>query len=124
MRPARSEGFTLIEVLVALVVAVAAFSVIAQGFTTGGRASVGAQQATKAATLASRLLVDLETGEIPIDSSRAGKFDDEPGFSWDVRSEPDEPGLRYLTVTVRWTDRVDERSFVLVRLLRERTQTP
>ena len=50
----RKAGFTLIEVLVALVVAVAAMSLLAQGFTTGARASTTAQHATRAALLAQR----------------------------------------------------------------------
>ena len=33
------RGFTLVEVLVALVVTVAALTILAQGFTTGARAS-------------------------------------------------------------------------------------
>lgn len=118
------RGFTLIEVLVAMVVAVAAFSIMAQGFTLGGRASVVAQQTTRAAVLAQRVLTDLETGELAADRSSSGVFDDEPEFRWDVASRADDPGLVHLTVTVRWSDHGQERSYVLVRLWRERTAAP
>jgi len=51
-------GFTLIEVLVALVVAVAAMTLLSQGFSTGARASTSAQYATRAAILAQRVITD------------------------------------------------------------------
>jgi hypothetical protein len=107
-----------------MVVAVAAFSVLAQGFTTGGQASVGAQHATTAVTLASRVMADLETGELAVDSSSTGKFTDEPDFSWSVTSDVDEPGLRLLRVEVTWSERGETRTYALARLLRERTQAP
>lgn len=120
----RRSGFTLIEVLVAMVVAVAAFSVLAQGFATGGQASVASQYTTRAAMLAGQIVTDLETGELAADSSKSGAFSEAPEFSWEVRSEADEPGLRLLTVTVRWKERTEERRYVLLRLLRERTAAP
>ncbi|HYF00914.1 MAG TPA: prepilin-type N-terminal cleavage/methylation domain-containing protein [Planctomycetota bacterium] len=120
----RDAGFTLIEVIVAMVVAVAAFSVMAQGFTLGGRASVVAQQTTRAAVLAQRVLADIEIGEVPADRSSAGLFDDEPDFRWEVGSEPDETGLVRLTISVRWSDHGQERTYALVRLWRERTAAP
>lgn len=119
-----AEGFTLIEVIVAMVVAVAAFSVMAQGFALGGRASVVAQQTTRAAVLAQRILADIEIGQVPPDRSSSGLFDDEPDFRWDVASEPDETGLVRLTVAVRWSDHGQERTYALARLWRERTAAP
>ena len=121
--PGPASGFTLVEVLVAMVVAVAAFSILAQGFTTGGQASSAARAATTAAVLAQRVLTDLECGVLAPDQSTSGAFDDEPAFTWSTASAADEPGLRRLTVTVNWTERNQERAFVLTRLLRERTAT-
>ena len=118
------RGFTLVEVLVAMVVAVAAFSILAQGFTTGGQASSAARSASVAAVLAQRILTDLESGVLAPDQSASGAFEDEPAFAWNTTSAADEPGLRRLTVTVTWTERNQERAFVLTRLLRERTTTP
>lgn len=120
----RNRGFTLIEVLVAMVVAVAAFSVMAQGFALGGQASVTAQQTTRAAVLAQRILADLETGALASDRSANGDFDDEPDFRWEVESRADDPGLVQLTVTVRWSEHGRERTYALVRLWRERTAVP
>lgn len=120
----REGGFTLIEVLVAMVVAVAAFSVMAQGFALGGRASVVAQQSTRAAVLAQRVLTDVETGAVASDRASNGVFEDDPDFAWDVETEADAPGLVRLVVTVRWKDHAQERTYALVRLFRERTAAP
>ncbi len=63
------RGFTLVEVLVALVVTVAALTILAQGFTTGARASTVSQNETRATLLAHQVLTDLELGELSIDQS-------------------------------------------------------
>jgi prepilin-type N-terminal cleavage/methylation domain-containing protein len=116
------KGFTLVEVLVAMVVAVAAFSIVAQGFTTGGHATAAARATTTAAVLAQRVMTDLEAGVLAADQSSSGTFDDEPDFRWSVSSAADEPGLRLLTVTVSWKDLNEERAFTLTRLLGERSR--
>ncbi len=118
-----AAGFTLIEVLVAMVVAVAALGVIAQGLTTGARASTISQNATRAAMLAQRIMTDLETAEIALDSSEGKAFSDEPDFAYETRSEPDEAGLSFVTVTIKWREREQDRTFVLTRLMRDKTAT-
>lgn len=118
------KGFTLIEVLVAMVVAVAAMALLGQGFTTGARASVSAQYTTRAAILAQRVVTDLETGYLPSSSNQSGKFDDEPDFSYETKVEtPDlngitPDGVSRVTVTVTWQERNTDQTFALVRLLR------
>ncbi len=115
----KQGGFTLIEVLVAMVVAVAAMALLGQGFTTGARASVTAQYATRAAILAQRVITDLETGVLQSTSSQSGKFDDDPDFGYETKSETvDLTGLSKVTVTITWQERNVDQSFVLVRLLR------
>jgi len=115
----RRGGFTLIEVLVALVVAVAAMTLLAQGFSTGARASTTAQYATRAAILGQRVITDLETGALSADGNQSGGFDDEPDFTYQTTSETgDVTGLNKLTVTVKWQERNQDREYVLVRLLR------
>ena len=120
----RAAGFTLIEVLVALVVAVAAMTLLSQGFATGARASTSSQFSTRAAILAQRVLTDFETGQLSPSSSQTGQFDDEPDFSYETRSETGEvPGLVKLAITIKWQERNQDRTYVLTRLLRERTTT-
>ena len=123
MKAGRRGGFTLIEVLVALVVAVAALTLLAQGFSTGGRASAASQISTRAALLSQRIITDLETGELAANQAHSGAFDDDPDFTWDLASEPEDLGLLRVTVTIKWEERNQKRSFVLVRLLREKEPT-
>ena len=118
------SGFTLIEVLVALVVAVAAMTLLSQGFSTGARASTSSQYATRAAILAQRVITDFETGALSATSSQSGKFDDEPDFSYETKNETgDVTNLTKLTVTILWQERNVDQSFVLVRLLRSGSGT-
>jgi prepilin-type N-terminal cleavage/methylation domain-containing protein len=120
----RREGFTLIEVLVALVVAVAAMALLSQGFTTGARASTTSQYATRAAIFGQRVITDFETGLLSADSSQSGTFEDDPDFSYETKSEStDLTGLNKLTVTVKWKERNEDRQFVLVRLMRSGSGT-
>lgn len=121
----RLQGFTLIEVLVALVVAVAAMTLLAQGFSTGARASTTAQYATRAAILGQRVITDFETGALTLDTNQSGSFDDEPDFSYETISETtDLTGLNKLTVRVKWKERNQDREYALVRLMRSGTGTP
>jgi len=118
------RGFTLVEVLVALVVAVAALSLISQGFMTGARASTTSQYATRAALHAQRVLTEFETGALSPGSTQSGTFDDDPDFSYETRFSTGEvTGLTKLTIVVKWKERNDDRKYELVRLLRDRTTT-
>ena len=118
------KGFTLVEVLVALVVTVTALTIIAQGFSTGARASTVSQNATRAAFLAQGLITDLETGERPHDRGEGGTFDEDPNFSFEITPEADEPGVTMLTITITWEERSQERTYELVRLMRNPEGAP
>jgi len=128
MRSVRSRrgGFTLIEVLVALVVTVSALAIIAQGLTTGGRSSIVSQNATRAALIAERVITGLETGEIDLTASTSSSFDDEPDFSYEVLSfqDPLVTGLDDVTVTIHWTERGEPRTYVVMRIMKDPTATP
>jgi prepilin-type N-terminal cleavage/methylation domain-containing protein len=121
MRP--NSGFTLIEVLVALVVAVAAMALLSQGFAAGARASAAAQMDTRAALLAQRVITDLETGALSLSQTQNGTFDDDGEFKYEARCEPDSPGLTLVTVTLTWDANGQERTYVLTRLMRDRNTT-
>jgi prepilin-type N-terminal cleavage/methylation domain-containing protein len=120
----REQGFTLVEVLVALVVAVAAMSLLSQGFSSGARASTMSQFVTRAAIMAQRVVTDFETGQLSLSSNQNGKFDDDPDFSYETLSETGlVTGLTKLTVTVKWQERNQDRTFVVVRLMKDRPTT-
>jgi prepilin-type N-terminal cleavage/methylation domain-containing protein len=117
----KRDGFTLVEVLVALVVAVAAMTLLSQGFMTGARASTSSQAATRAALVAQRALTEFETGQLSASSNQNGSYPDEPDFTFETKSDTGEvTGLTKLTVTVKWKERNQDRKYELVRLLRER----
>ncbi|HZE95770.1 MAG TPA: prepilin-type N-terminal cleavage/methylation domain-containing protein [Planctomycetota bacterium] len=120
----QERGFTLIEVLVALVVAVAAMSLLSQGFTTAARASTASQYATRAAILGQRVVTDFETGTLSLTSSQGGKFDDDSDFTYETKTEStDITGLTKLTITIHWQERNVDTSYVLVRLMRSSSGT-
>lgn len=117
-------GFTLIEVLVAVVVTVASVAILAQGFSTGARAASVSQNTTKAALFAQRVLTDFEIGVLPITTGTNGAFDDDPDFTYETTSETGVvTGLYKITVTILWKERNQDRSFVLTRLMRDKTAT-
>jgi prepilin-type N-terminal cleavage/methylation domain-containing protein len=114
-------GFTLVEVLVALVVMVSAIAILAQGFTTGGGASVTAQNRTKAVWLAEEKMADLESGVLALNLGQSGTVTDNPDWKWEVRSDSTTvTGLYQMTVTIVWKERGQDRTYHLVRLMRER----
>jgi general secretion pathway protein I len=118
-----NRGFTLIEVLVALVVVTAGLTVIAQGFLTGGRASVASQHRSIAAMLAESKMAEVEAGIVSTTTSASGTFEPErPDFTWTLEPESTTvTGLNKITLTVLWKERGEETAFALTRLMMERT---
>jgi general secretion pathway protein I len=117
----RGQGFTLLEVLVALLIFGLAFGVLAQIFQTGFRQSATAEQMTTATLLArsqlARIGVDLplEIGEIEEDAGG--------GFRIRTRVEPaelevaaDEFVPLLVEVTVAWGSLADEAQVALTTL--------
>jgi len=118
----RRDGFTLAEVLVSLVIVTSALMILSQGFLVGGQASSSSQRTTVAAMLAEGKMAEIEAGIQPFNASTSGTFDDQPDYAWSLRPESATPaGLSKVTLQVTWKEREQSRSFVLVRLLRERT---
>jgi general secretion pathway protein I len=117
----RGQGFTLLEVLVALLIFGLAFGVLAQILQTGFRQSATAEQMTTATLLArsqlARIGVDLplEIGEIEEDAGG--------GFRIRTRVEPaelevaaDEFVPLLVEVTVAWGSLADEAQVALPTL--------
>ena len=85
-------GFTLIEVLVALVVAVAAMTILSQGFAAGARGSMVSQNATRAAVLAGQVITDYEIGELTASQADTRSFAEAPEFTAETLVEAADPG--------------------------------
>ena len=70
------------------------------------------------------MITDFETGALSLTSSQSGKFDDDPDFSYETKSDTgDVQGITRLTVTIRWQERNVDQSFALVRLMRSASAT-
>jgi prepilin-type N-terminal cleavage/methylation domain-containing protein len=116
----RRDGFTLVEVLLAMVVSVVLLTVIAQGMASAHRGVARAERLQQATLLASRWLAELEGGTWPtVSSSEIAAFEEDPRFSWSA--EIFGAGeLREVTLRVLWTE--DQRELVrVVRLMRLRS---
>ena len=113
-RKSRQGGFTLLEAMVAFVVAALAMSALVEGVTAGFRASDTASRYQEATARARSRLAALE-GTVPAPSQRGGA--DGGGYYWRERIQPlaatrtagatgaPLPITLYaITVTVGWRD--------------------
>jgi len=121
----KSRGFTLLEVLVAFVIAAVALTLLIRAFSGGLRLSATAEDYGKASVLAQSLMmqVGVEYGvkNAPISGTFAERFD------WTIRIEPysidtelpaDEPAVRVFKcmISVVWFEGVKKRQYELSSL--------
>lgn len=104
---ARAPGFTLLEVLVALIIFALAFGVLAQMMQTGLRQSRAAETTTAAILLARSLLTEAGVTAPLTPGVQEGEAD--PDFRWRTEIQPsdvapaDDAFMLYLVrVTVAW----------------------
>jgi general secretion pathway protein I len=103
----RPHGFTLLEVMVALVVVATAF-VALLGLQNRNLAWIGQDQdLTRATLLARQLITQMELVEqFPELGTSQGEFDDYPGFYWEREvTETELPDLREVRLRVVWDER-------------------
>ncbi len=116
-----SQGFTLMEVLVSLVIVVAAIAIIAQGFSAGAQSATSARNETTAARLAGRKMAELETGEISLTQGSSGSLEGYEEFRYEITSEADSTGIYKVAVSVYYAmGGGEERAVTLYRLMRAR----
>ena len=114
----KEKGFTLIEVVAALVITGIVVTMVAQGFTNGTRAMSVSRDRTRAALIARNVMTDVETGLLSHDRGTARGPSDKEGYEVEVDSETTEHDRLYLvTVTVWWKEGERERSLSLARYL-------
>lgn len=115
----RRSGFTLIEVLVALIIFTVAIFSIMQGLTEtlAIESSLGERQ--RALMFAENIMEEIKySGEFE-EGEEEGEFDgDAAGFKWATNIvETDTLGLMEVTVTVKWPERAQEKEVVLSTLM-------
>jgi type II secretion system protein I len=115
----RNKGFTLIEVLLAIVIAGLAFVMLSQGLGGAANSSASAQRRTHAVMLASQKMVDVETGAVdPAHQNDQGNFSSpDEDYSYTVTAATTTQSNVYdVTVSVRYGSG-DEEQIVLHRLI-------
>ena len=108
---AARRGFTLVEVLAAMLLIGIVMPVVMQGVTAATRAASTARHRTEAATLAEGKLQELVvTNGWQNGSALAGDFGgDWPGYQWKATlaawaNDVTQSGMQELDVQVSWTD--------------------
>jgi general secretion pathway protein I len=92
MMASRERGFTLLEVLVALLILAAGLAAFYRAFGVGLQAGVSAERQERAAEAAERLLAELGRSRPLQDGLTGGEFGD--GRPWTLRIEPFVPVQR------------------------------
>ncbi len=113
----RAAGFTLLEVLAALLIASVALTYIISSETESIRRSAATRDLREATALAKEKLMEIVAGAEGADS---GDFEGRKGWSWHAVREPapDAFGLEKLEVTVRYATHGREETVVLEELCR------
>lgn len=131
---AAHAGFTLLEVLVAIMIVGLSLGVILQQFALASRAGAASHDTTRATLYAREKLEELKTLQYPQSAVERGRFDD--GFEWetivevygydDVEDDSVFDGLRYETfrliaiVTWRYGTRSRQVELETLRTVRKR----
>lgn len=112
--PADDEnGFTLLEIVVALAILSLALPALLRAFTEAAKGQALAENRTTALYLLKFRMAAIEAEGYPDIGEADGEFGEDSRFRWrsdvqDVESEEIE-GLRLVTVTVTWQERGKER---------------
>jgi general secretion pathway protein I len=119
-QPGREDGFTLMEVMVAVSVVAIALMAIYRMHTQTLFMDARGRFDTLAVMLARQKLADIDTGDLSNLTGDSGNFgDDHPGYTWRFESETvssdllkqDGPTLRRIDLTISYND--DESVFTL-----------
>lgn len=113
IRKGTEDGFTLMEVMVALSVVAIALTAIYRMHTQTLFMDARGRFDTVAAMLARQKLADIDTGELKDLTSDSGDFgDNHPGYGWQIQSEEvssdllkeDGPTLKQITLTISFNE--------------------
>lgn len=118
-----TEGFTLLEVMIALLIIGTSFVVLLHSRNQSVVAAEYARRATVATLLASEKMGEIEHGDISASGGDSGGFEEYPGFSWkSTISETAYEHMKEVKVEVMWGDGIGRRSVDLVNYVREKEQ--
>ncbi len=119
------RGFTLVEVLAAMLFMTILVPVAVEGLLVCNRLSVAAQRKREVAQLANEKLTEFVVTETWRDGDQSGDFgEDWPGYSWEMKSESwTEDTMRLITVTAFYQVQGQERSESFSTLVEEESDT-
>jgi len=113
------KGFTLLEVIVAMVVVVIGLVLISQAFSIGLRAVRVSDKATVARFLAEQKITELEILSFSALQSTTGDFGtDYPGYTWQeevITTNLD--NLIQVNLTIAWIEDNTTRTLVITKLI-------
>ena len=120
----RSQGFTLVEVLSALVLLAIVLPVAMRGVSLALASASSARHSAEAATLAESKLNELiVTGDWE-SASLSGDFGaDWPGYQWSSQTYTRDYSVTEVVVTVTWVDRGQSRSLVMASMVQAQDLT-
>jgi len=110
-------GFTLIEVLAALLISAVALTYLLQSETASVRMASRTQELRQATILGSAKLQELIAG---VETADSGDFEAREGWSWEAGRESFEGGFgtERVVLTVYYTSTGIERSLILEQVVR------
>ncbi len=98
-RTSARPGLTLIEVILALAIMLLSLVAISQLVGIGSDRASEAQYQTRGTRLAQAKMAEVEAGAVPVSTGGSGSFEEDPGWSWTVETEPQgAPNLYVVTV--------------------------
>lgn len=112
-------GFTLLEVIVAMVIVVVGLVLISQAFSIGLRAVRVSDKATVARFLAEQKITELEILAFTTIQSATGDFGtDYPGYTWQQEVVTTNlANLIQVNLTIAWTEDNATRTLVITKLI-------
>lgn len=123
-RYARQSGFTLLELMVALVILALGIVGLMRAVSQGMAATAQIRDVTAATTLAQMKMEELASNVADLPAESSGNFGDEaPEFSWRAMAEEtDIEGLKKITVVVLWQRGNRQQSVTLETCVAENMQ--
>ncbi|HEV7299346.1 MAG TPA: type II secretion system protein [Tepidisphaeraceae bacterium] len=116
-RTTARRGFTLIEVLAALVLVAIVLPVAMRGVTLSMQAAARSRQLTEAGQLAASKLAELTVLKDVTLFSSSGAFPDFPEYRWETTSAQRDNGLYEVNARVIWTAQGLEQWVTLTTLI-------